>query len=85
MICMQVAEQPFKMVAERSCKNLCSVVDMVATITVNIKKGWAVVLPHSSFQPHLTASHNTTAVHQHADKVGPWDAVILKELNQQHL
>ena len=71
------------MVAERNCKNLCSIVDMVATITVNIKKAWAVVLAHSCFQPRFTSSQECAGVHQHAYEVGPWDVVILKKLHQQ--
>ena len=37
------------------------------------------VLAYYRFQPLLTASHNTAGVHQHADKIGPWDVVLFKK------
>lgn len=85
MIGMQITEPLLKMTTERSCKNLCSIVNMVTTVTVNIEKVWAVVFANSCFQPHLTASHYTTGVHYHTHKIGPWDVVILRKPDQHLL
>ncbi len=61
------------MVAKGHTKLFCSIVDVVARISINIQEVLAVLFSYSALQPRLAPSCYITGVHHHADHVAKWD------------
>ena len=57
---------------------------MMTGVPINIEQV-GTVLVHPDLEASLAAPHHSTRVHQHTQKVIPWDVVFLKELTEHLL